>query len=663
MDFTTDKHQQGLEIGRYHLSRILKKSFIVPSYQRGYKWRPENVTALLRDVAETEDRAYCLQPVVVAKTGAVSDAPYLLIDGQQRLTTIWLIVNWVAKNHPEWMSLDWQADHYTLSYDERAESNEFLEDCFMGRSDMQKSETCDTHYFKQTIKAVESFAKDEDQMKAFLKNLQEKVEFIWYEVPKQEGPKHFERLNSSKIPLTDAELVKALLLSRSDYHRTRIAQEWDIIEYGLQRPELFSFICRKDSEYMSSFNRIDLVIEIYRHHLLSSKQPSKQKEEEPTEDRLRKLDYGSAFELIDDQIKQGRSAISIWKEILTVYYRIESWFRTPFLYNLIGFLVETGANENSKLLFDIYSYACSGVSQREFEEDICTRVRNFILERTPDNKSIKDRVDEKVSRLEYKNESMLEYLLLFNILSKMSVNESVLLEKKVTQKDGTSVTEPTSHLYSHRYIFNDRFHFELYKSMHWDKEHIHATASETLTDWNEWIEWICDVREDLRSFLQNHSLSQEQYTIQKTHLDKMDSIANLWKTEELDQDLKKKRIQLSKDEFSVMYKEIVTTMEGSVETRDTLEHNGIGNMALLDRGTNRSYKAAPFSTKRRTIIQRIKDGVFVPIGTQNVFMKMYTQYPGEFYHWSKTGHYGNNILSDTESHLQEIINTLYRLWK
>ena len=62
--------------------------FFIPSYQRGYRWGKSEVIRLLDDIYSTEGkRNYCLQPVVVRKNGE----KYEVIEGQQRLTTIYLI--------------------------------------------------------------------------------------------------------------------------------------------------------------------------------------------------------------------------------------------------------------------------------------------------------------------------------------------------------------------------------------------------------------------------------------------------------------------------------------------------------------------------------------------------------------------------------------------
>ena len=68
----------------------IEGEFYVPSYQRGYRWDETQVTALLNDVYKNGENPYCLQPIVVRKG---DNGRYELIDGQQRLTTLYIINN------------------------------------------------------------------------------------------------------------------------------------------------------------------------------------------------------------------------------------------------------------------------------------------------------------------------------------------------------------------------------------------------------------------------------------------------------------------------------------------------------------------------------------------------------------------------------------------
>jgi uncharacterized protein with ParB-like and HNH nuclease domain len=68
--------------------------FYIPSFQRGYRWESEQATDLLNDIVQffatpsVDEKGdwYCLQPVIVKE----EDNKHHVIDGQQRLTTIYL---------------------------------------------------------------------------------------------------------------------------------------------------------------------------------------------------------------------------------------------------------------------------------------------------------------------------------------------------------------------------------------------------------------------------------------------------------------------------------------------------------------------------------------------------------------------------------------------
>ena len=67
-------------------------NFKIEAYQRGYRWGKEEVEYLLEDIYEIPlGQKYCLQPVVVKNVNTV----YELIDGQQRMTTLYLIMKYL----------------------------------------------------------------------------------------------------------------------------------------------------------------------------------------------------------------------------------------------------------------------------------------------------------------------------------------------------------------------------------------------------------------------------------------------------------------------------------------------------------------------------------------------------------------------------------------
>jgi uncharacterized protein with ParB-like and HNH nuclease domain len=105
---------------------LLAESFVVPSYQRGYRWTAHEVEALLNDLAAFHGSSgagggkgyYCLQPVVVHR---LADGRVELVDGQQRLTTIRLILGALA---PVAEMLGKRP--YAIDYETRPGSTSFL---------------------------------------------------------------------------------------------------------------------------------------------------------------------------------------------------------------------------------------------------------------------------------------------------------------------------------------------------------------------------------------------------------------------------------------------------------------------------------------------------------------------------------------------------------
>ncbi len=78
-----------IENGFIPIKELENNNFFIPSYQRGYRWDNE-VNALLEDITDfinykkSDEDFYSLQPIVVKK----DKDKYIVIDGQQRLTTI-----------------------------------------------------------------------------------------------------------------------------------------------------------------------------------------------------------------------------------------------------------------------------------------------------------------------------------------------------------------------------------------------------------------------------------------------------------------------------------------------------------------------------------------------------------------------------------------------
>jgi len=87
-------HIQQLNINLEGIGSILKsRRFVVPAYQRSYAWESDHVEALLDDIKDAinnNEKEYFLGSIVVTKSDG---GRYEVVDGQQRLTTVSLIVS------------------------------------------------------------------------------------------------------------------------------------------------------------------------------------------------------------------------------------------------------------------------------------------------------------------------------------------------------------------------------------------------------------------------------------------------------------------------------------------------------------------------------------------------------------------------------------------
>ena len=253
--------------------------FYVPAYQRGYRWRPDEIEVLLDDLLRfmngegdkaKNDRCpfYCMQAIVVKNRDVEHNLE--VIDGQQRLTTMLILLQalfTVKSNITMRMAYQMQNNQkefwleqnlYSINYETRISSSKWLfeitqayiADIINGNkteSSNLKNNNSDYYHFVDAFdKAIEIFSKwDENERGRFSSMLNNQTRFIWYNISLSDSSDSnvdiFDRINATKIELNNAELIKALLLQGdhfgSETHlRDQMAIDWDRIEKRLQNP-------------------------------------------------------------------------------------------------------------------------------------------------------------------------------------------------------------------------------------------------------------------------------------------------------------------------------------------------------------------------------------------------------------------------------------------
>ena len=151
---------------------------------------------------------------------------------------------------------------------------------------------------------------------------------LWYEAPKDvDSTDLFTRLNVGRIPLTDAELVKALLLSRSQDRRGQtdraleIAAHWDGIERDLRSPEVWAFVTGEANE------RGD-----------AHQPPAGHPRRRATVAANRPLFH--TFETLRSQIEEDPQAF--WRDVVDLHSLVLGWYDDRDLFHKVGYLIAVG---------------------------------------------------------------------------------------------------------------------------------------------------------------------------------------------------------------------------------------------------------------------------------------------------------------------------------
>ena len=191
-------------------------TYEIPIYQRNYAWEKDEIAALVRDVwdaCEKQKENYFIGTLVTYDKG---DNTFEVIDGQQRLTTLFLILKALGKEMKN-----------RLTYRARKRSNATIE-----KIPSFKHEYLDEDIkrgYENAYQAIgEIVTKEKEQL--FADYLLNHVRIIHYRVPKDVDLNHyFEVMNSRGEQLEKHEIVKAKLMDKFDNEsdKNKFAAIWE----------------------------------------------------------------------------------------------------------------------------------------------------------------------------------------------------------------------------------------------------------------------------------------------------------------------------------------------------------------------------------------------------------------------------------------------------
>ena len=593
------------------IDKLMGRTFFVPGYQRGYRWGRQEVEALLNDLWEfylqtdgEKNTFYCLQPIVLYKD---EQARENLLDGQQRLTTIYLLLSYLDSRRRE---EGYDKPLFTLEYATREDSADFLAKKLFASEESEVASNVDYHYmraaygyikywFTQAPKHPGAAGKliplllDEDGKGP-------NVRVIEYYVEDDSDPiEVFLRLNQGKIPLTDAELTKALFLQSDKYDAKLlpyvspkldlIAGEWYAYEQQLSVPKFWHFISPYDAQ--STPPSIRLLLELAARDLQSATSYKN------TPELWESKKYTHPCYTIFSDYLQGYSGEErlkkigeIWERIYTIFGLISEWYEDQELYHYVGYLMCTESSKRITLLRKLLKQAKT-----------CT---------APEFKaSLRRAIGKKIERIRLNELSYEE--------SQADIHQVLLLHN------------------IHQHIFTSeqiRFPFDLYTKEKWSLEHMYAQQSEPLRNREEQIGFI---EEHIATFREDAFGDDEETS---SLIDELEGIRS-----QIQEPKKEESERVSLFEKAL---ELITAFEVK-HMGDTGPLHGLQNLCLLSRGVNSALSNRTFARKRAIMREIVMTATqeYIPMATRRVFLKYYSASPKDNAYWRR---------EDAEAYMEHI---------
>lgn len=560
-------------------------TFHIPSYQRGYRWERDQVNELLNDLREFidskpgDEQGYWLQPVVVKSLS--EDKHYELIDGQQRLTTLFLLTNFLFNHNPK--------DSYFFKFDKREIQESFLRNkTFADATDVSYRSNIDTYYMRLAYNEIKRWfelreEENEFEYQAKFKMLLTKgnnqrpsIKIIWFVLDNNEIDA-FERLNHGRIRLTGTELVKArLLASKNESSKKEAitrANAWDRMEKSLQEP-LFGAMLYDSS--FQSLSHIEVILNVVADDL--------NKDKDYKRDRAKDGEMFNYF-IIEKYLHDEGTPASIWKMMEDTFNRMRNWYVNREWYHYIALGRRLAANEFT--VPALRKLENKAGTKEQFTSDLRKIIGKIIGYdfRVPEEKN-KGKHPLEADGLNYNDTPAQIRNILFAVNVIVTLNETL-----------------------------DRFPFNLFDAQNITSlEHIHPQNIAEMTDHlspGDIKEWVYDRLKKIG----NGNFSSDEINL----LDEYFSDDN--------SGMQKKHIDVNSQDW-LKVRPIIDKIDeafGDMAQIDAKDLHSISNMALVTQEANSALSNNYLSEKRRILLNRKKTlrEYLMPL-TDRVFSKYYS---------------------------------------
>jgi uncharacterized protein with ParB-like and HNH nuclease domain len=569
------------------------QQFYIPEYQRGYKWNPRQINQLLEDINEFKTEGddnlfYCLQNITLFENE--SDRSKInVVDGQQRLTTIILLLTYLDNT---------EKIKDKLIYAVREPSNDFLQslinlkeyreklflakdfDNFLASIEDKDYDYQDIYFMFNAYKSFDKWFKLNNTVKPkqFLEKLLLHVKLIVNRVEGVNEQELFMNLNADQVHLDGSDLVRAILITRvakqemEEYdsenvedivrlneRRIRIGWELDELNSWWSQPMV--------KEYFKSFSNIQT----------SSQETIKFDEYKYPINLLYKIWVESKGER---EIKlnwfesKNTGALELYTSIIKLHRVLKDWFQDRFFYHFLGYLFNHG-KPKFKEYWTLWNK--TDYTRGQFKDFLKKEAQKVAFgdETTDDNTE----------------SGIILWLSRMIKLDSNSINwyESDKLEKILILLDIIEHSEDK--ILGNPLPFLKSLYFKNQKE---DKEHIYPGTPKDL-----------DVMKNLTNPIESINNYINKLNIGYSYKD----LIKTWEISESDWmqiDLQEKENRRQKLKAEIHIKRPI---------------NSIGNLVLLHSSINRSFGNDYYSDKREMVINNTITGKYVRQHTLNVFVK------------------------------------------
>ncbi|GAA7453725.1 hypothetical protein ckin116_08490 [Helicobacter pylori] len=225
--------------------------FVIPIYQRLYSWKKEQCEQLWDDIIKIggndKMNGHFIGSILYVLDGNTPSSPLLIIDGQQRLTTITLLFI-ALRNHSSDEDKRKKIESYLINSNKdgnkkfRLILSESDKDTLLSLIDKNKRKPSEP-----SVKIVENFelfekwiSENTDKLETIFKGL-EKLMIVWIALDKgKDDPQLiFESMNSKGIELTQADLIRNYIIMETEIEKQEdfYNQYWRAMEEDFKQNE------------------------------------------------------------------------------------------------------------------------------------------------------------------------------------------------------------------------------------------------------------------------------------------------------------------------------------------------------------------------------------------------------------------------------------------